>query len=97
MSCPLRDFYTKALHAHENKTLSHRIVTSNARERLLAPSATYDYIINHLQCTRGLVNIGDVSERLKKVAEWDRQGLVFERETVDAIEKSIESGSDELL
>ena len=92
------DFYTQVLHAHENKTPSHRIVTSDSGERLLAAGATWDYIIKHPLYARGLVDVGDVSDRLKKVAKCDGQGPVFEeREIIDAIEKSVASGSDELL
>jgi AP-1-like factor len=91
------DFYTDVLHAHDNKTPSHRIVTSYNGERLLAAGATWDYIMKHRLYIRGLVDIEDVSERLKKVAKSDGQGPVFEeREIVDAIEKSLASGSDEL-
>lgn len=92
------DFYTEVLHAHENKTPSHRIVTSESGERLFAAGATWDYIIKHPLYVRGLVDVGDVSDRLKKVAKCDGQGPVFEeREIIDAIEKSVASGSDELL
>jgi AP-1-like factor len=92
------DFYTEVLHAHENKVPSHRIVTSENGDRLLAAGATWDYIIKHPLYARGLVDVGDVSDRLKKVAKCDGQGPVFEeREIIDAIEKSVASGSDELL
>jgi AP-1-like factor len=92
------DFYTEVLHAHENKTPSHRIVTSESGERLFAAGATWDYIIKHPLYARGLVDVGDVSDRLKKVAICDGQGPVFEeREIIEAIEKSVASGSDELL
>lgn len=92
------DFYTEVLHAHENKTPSHRIVTSDTGERLLAAGATWDYIIKHPLYLKGMVDVGDVSERLKKVAKCDGQGPVFEeREIITAIENSIASGNDELL
>jgi hypothetical protein len=92
------DFYTEVLHAHENKTPSHRIVTSESGERLLAAGATWDYIIKHPLYLRGMVDVGDVSDRLKQVAKCDGQGPVFEeREIINAIEKSVASGSDELL
>jgi AP-1-like factor len=92
------DFYTEVLHAHENKIPSHRIVTSENGQRLLAAGATWDYIIKHPLYARGLVDVGDVSERLKKVAKCDGQGPVFEEmEIVSAIESSVASGSDELL
>lgn len=92
------DFYTEVLRAHENKTPSHRIVTSDTGERLMAAGATWDYIIKHPLYIRGLVDVGNVSDRLKKVAKCDGQGPVFEeRDIIDAIEKSVASGSDELL
>ncbi|ESZ94506.1 hypothetical protein SBOR_5107 [Sclerotinia borealis F-4128] len=92
------DFYTEVLYAHDNKVPSHRIVTSDGGERLFAAGATWDYIIEHPLYKRGLVDIGDVSERLKRVAKCDGQGPVFEeRAILDAIEKSVASGNDELL
>ncbi|KAG4033192.1 hypothetical protein MFRU_005g02050 [Monilinia fructicola] len=92
------DFYTEVLYAHENKVPSHRIVTSDNGERLLAAGATWDYIVNHPLYKQGLVDVGIVSERLKTVAKCDGQGPVFEeRAIIDAIEQSVASGSDELL
>lgn len=73
-------------------------MTSDTGERLLAPGATWDYIIKHPLYGRGLVDVGDVSKRLKHVAKCDGIGPIFEeREIADAIEKSVEAGSDELL
>jgi AP-1-like factor len=92
------DFYTEVLQAHDNKVPSHRIVTSERGDRLFAAGATWDYIIKHPLYVRGLVDIGDFTERIKKVAKCDGQGPVFaERDIIDAIEKSVASGSDELL
>jgi len=93
------DFYSEVLYAHDNKTPSHRITTSEETgERLLAAGATWDYIIAHPSYERGLVDVGDVSERLKKVAKCDGQGPVFEeKDIVHAIEMSVASGNDELL
>ena len=86
------------LQAHENKVPSHRIVTSETGERLLAAGAAWDYIIKHPLYARGLVDVGHVSDRLKKVAKCDGQGPVFEeRAIIEAIEKSVASGNDELL
>jgi len=73
-------------------------VTSDNGKRLLAAGATFDYIIKHPLYVRGLVDVRDVTERLKKFAECDGQGPVFEEsKIVDAIEKSVASRSDELL
>jgi AP-1-like factor len=86
------------LSAYENKSPSQRIVTSMSGERFLAAGAAWDYIIKHPLYVRGLVDVGDVSERLKRVAKCDGQGTIFEEsEILDAIEKSIASGSDEFL
>lgn len=86
------------LYAHENKHPSHRVVMSESGEKLLAAGATWDYIIKHPLYKRGLVDIGDVSDRLKRSAKCDGQGPVFEEaEIISAIEKSVASGNDELL
>lgn len=91
-------FYSDVLQNHANKTPSHRIVTSDDGERLLAAGATWDLIINHELFKRGLVDIGDVSARLKSQAKCDGQGPVFEeRAILEAIEQSVASGTDELL
>lgn len=93
------DFYTEVLHGHENKTPSHRITTSEETgEKLFAAGATWDYIIGHPLYQKGMVDVGDVSERLKGAARCDGQGPVFEeRDIVEAIEKSVASGNDSLL
>ncbi|KAI9799329.1 MAG: hypothetical protein M1825_004822 [Sarcosagium campestre] len=93
------DFYSSVLKSHDNKTPSHRIVVSEATgERLLAAGAAWDVIQEHDLVKRGLVDIGDVCERLKKVAKCDGQGPVFEeRDITQAIEASAASGSDELI
>ncbi|KAK3941909.1 fluconazole resistance protein 3 [Diplogelasinospora grovesii] len=92
------NFYSDVLQGHANKTPSHRVVTSDDGERLLAAGATWDFIINHDLYKQGLVNIGDVSARLKHLAKCDGQGPVFEeRAIIAAIEQSRASGSDELL
>lgn len=92
------DFYSTVLQNHANKTPSHRIVTSEEGERLLAAGATWDMIINHESFKAGLVDVGDVSERLKNCARCDGQGPVFsERVILAAIEQSVACGSDDLL
>jgi AP-1-like transcription factor len=99
---PLRfkptDFYSNVLQNHTNKSPSHRIVTSDDGERLLAAGATWDFIISHELFKKGLVDIADVSERLKNCARCDGQGPVFsERSITNAIEQSVASGTDDLL
>lgn len=92
------DFYTEVLHGHENKTPSHRITTSEEGQKLFAAGATWDYIIGHPLYQKGMVDVGDVSDRLKGAARCDGQGPVFEeRDIVEAIEKSVASGNDSLL
>jgi AP-1-like transcription factor len=93
-----KDFYTEVLRAHEKKAPSHRIVTTDSGERLLAAGAVWSYIIQHPLYTRGLVDIGDVAERLKLVARCDGEGPVFEeRDIMLAIERSVPAGSGELI
>lgn len=92
------DFYSNVLALHPNKTPSHRIVTSEDGGRLYAAGATWDFIIGHELYKKGLVDIADISNRLKHQAKCDGQGPVFEeRAIVEAIQESIASGSDELL
>ncbi|KAI9842945.1 MAG: hypothetical protein M1837_006682 [Sclerophora amabilis] len=93
------DFYTHVLQPHDNKTVSHRItVSENTGERLLAAGATWDMIQEHPLFKKGLVDVGDVCERLKGIAKCDGQGPVFEeRDIREAIEASAASGSDELI
>lgn len=98
MSYNPSEFYSSVLQLHANKTPSHRIVTSDSGERLLAAGATWDLIIGHKLFKDGLVDICTVSERLKTQAKCDGQGPVFEeRAILDAIEQSVASGSDELI
>jgi AP-1-like factor len=93
-----RSFYTSLLKDHRNKTPSHRIVTSDDGERLLAAGAAWEFLIDHPLFKRGLVDVEDVSDRLKNNAKCDGQGPVFsERAILEAIENSVASGSDELL
>ncbi|KJZ69604.1 hypothetical protein HIM_10992 [Hirsutella minnesotensis 3608] len=92
------DFYSNVLQNYQNKFPSHRVITSDDGERLLAAGATWDFIISHDLYKRGLVDVGDVSERLKNVASSDGQGPVFSESTIiQAIEQSVASGSDDLL
>ncbi|KPM40442.1 hypothetical protein AK830_g6087 [Neonectria ditissima] len=92
------DFYSNVLQNHTNKTPSHRIVTADDGERLMAAGAAWDFIISHDLFKKGLVDVGDVSERLKHLARCDGQGPVFsERSILAAIEQSVASGTDDLL
>lgn len=75
-----------------------RPVASDGGERLLAVGAAWDLIISHHLYSRGLVDVGDVSERLRSVARCDGLEPVFpESAILHAIEQSVASGSDDLL
>ena len=66
--------------------------------RLLAAGAAWDYIIAHPLFLRGMVDIGDISDRLKTQARCDGQGPVFsESDIIKALEESAAGGNDELL
>jgi AP-1-like factor len=92
------EFYSNVLEKHPNKFPSHRIVTSDDGERLLAAGATWDYIVSHDLFKRGLVNVADVSEGLKDKARCDGRGPVFsERDIISAIDQSVANGSDDLI
>jgi AP-1-like transcription factor len=94
-----KDFMTEVLDGHPNRGAAHRItIDPDTGGKLLAVAATWDFIINHPLFKKGLVDMASVSERLKTKAKCDGQGPVFEERVVlDAIEKSVASGSDELM
>ena len=78
----------------------HRVVVSeDTGEALLPAGATWDYIQKHELFRNGLVDVGDVCERLKKLARCDGRGPVFEEGDVRrAIALSaIAGGRDELI
>ncbi|KAH7302915.1 basic-leucine zipper transcription factor-like protein [Stachybotrys elegans] len=92
------DFCSNVLQGHSNKHPSQRIATSDSGERLLAAGAAWDYIISHNLFKRGLVHVGDASDRLKNCARCDGQGPVFsENATLAAMQQSIASGTGDLL
>ncbi|KAH6607372.1 hypothetical protein Trco_003685 [Trichoderma cornu-damae] len=92
------EFYTNLLQGHNNKHPSHRIVTSDDGHRLLAAGAAWDFILAHPLYRRGLVDVSQVAEHMKRMARCDGQGPVFsEGDINNAIEQSIASGSDDLL
>ncbi|KAH6630215.1 hypothetical protein B0J18DRAFT_93300 [Chaetomium sp. MPI-SDFR-AT-0129] len=92
------DFYSNVLQGHANKSPSHRIVTSEKGERLLAAGAAWGVIVNHELFKRGLVDVSVVSERLRPQAKCDGQGPVFEEGAIlQAIEESVGENSDELI
>lgn len=83
----------------KNGNLPHRVVISDKTgERLLNARATWDMIQDHPLFQKGLVDIGDVCNRLKGFEKCDGQGPVFEEGLVKkAIEESVGCGNDELI
>ena len=92
-------FYANLLQPHANKTPSHRITHSpTTGERLLGAGATWDMIVQDPLFSQGLVDVGDVCERIKVTARCDGQGPVFEESAIrEAIRQSAASGKDELI
>lgn len=76
----------------------HRItVCQITGEKLLDAGATWDLIQSHELFKRGQIDIGDVTERLKGMAQCDGQGPAFKEGQVrKAIEESI-AERDELI
>ncbi|KAF3768508.1 basic-leucine zipper transcription factor nucleus DNA binding regulation of transcription, DNA-dependent [Cryphonectria parasitica EP155] len=92
------DFYTRLLANHPGKRPSHRIRTTSDGVRLYGAGATWEYIIGHELYKQGLVDVGDISNRLRYKAVCDGQGPAFDEKTInDAIEQSVGSGSDRLI
>lgn len=96
---PPAKFISPLFAEHPNHGPIHRISTSpGTGERLLGAGAAWDLIICHPLYEQGLVDIGDISDRLKSLARCDGQGPVFEEGIIlDAIQQSAGSGRDELL
>ncbi|KAH7136399.1 hypothetical protein EDB81DRAFT_78591 [Dactylonectria macrodidyma] len=92
------DFYANMPQDGSSRSFSHRVLTAKNGDRLLAAGATWDLIIGHRLVKKGLVNIGDVSERLVHHTYCDGHGPVYsERSIIAAIEESIISKTDNLL
>ena len=79
--------------------ISHRIeISATTGERLLATGAAWDFIQHHELYRRGLVDIADVSEKLKEKVVCDGAGPTFsERDIIQAIEDSVGAAGDELI
>ncbi|BDD59971.1 hypothetical protein MAP00_005138 [Monascus purpureus] len=77
----------------------HRVTFDETTgEKLLSAAATWDLIQSHELFKRGLVDIGDISERLKGLAQCNGQGPAFKESQVrQAIQASVAGGSDELI
>ena len=79
--------------------ISNRIHRSpDTGEKLLAAGATWDMIQGHELYRKGMVDVADVSARLKGKSVCDGTGPAFrEGEVRRAIEESVAGGSDELI
>lgn len=79
--------------------ISHRIeISATTGERLLATGAAWDFIQHHELYRRGLVDIADVSEKLKEKVMCDGAGPTFsERDIIQSIEDSVGAAGDELI
>lgn len=77
----------------------HRVtVCPVSGEKLLDARATWDLIQGHELFKHGQVDIGDVTERLKGLAQCDGQGPAFKEGQIRrAIEESAAVGRDELI
>ena len=75
------------------------VVSEDTGEALLPAGATWDYIQKHELFRNGLVDVGDVCERLKLVARCDGRGPVFEEGDVRRAiaESAVAGGRDELI
>ena len=65
---------------------------------LLPAAATWDLILSHPLFKQGLIDIGDVCERLRGMAKCDGQGPAFdESDVIRVVEGSRRGGGDELI
>jgi len=70
----------------------------NYESNMLSASATWDLLQSHPLYLQGAVDIGEVCERLKKMAKCEGTGPMFEEEEVRrVIEEVGRSGNDELI
>ena len=78
---------------------AHRVsICPLTGQRLLSAGATWDYIQAHQLFKDGLVDIADVTERLKGTSACDGTGPAFKEELVKrAVEESAALGRDELI
>lgn len=90
------DLSSKYAHFGTLKTLT---VDDETGEPMMGSGATWDYIQAHELFRKGLVDVGDVCERLKKMARCDGQGPIFlESDIRQAIaESAVAGGRDELI
>lgn len=92
------DFYTNLVPKGEPAPTHRVTVCEKTGERLLDAGATWDLIQGHELYKQGLVDIGDVSNRLKGMAQCNGQGPAFrEGQVLQAIEASAAACRDELI
>lgn len=91
--------FNSAFSDHGDGPVSHRIqISAQTGERLLATGAAWELIQSHELYRRGLVDIGEVSDRLKDKVLCDGSGPTFaESEVIKAIEDSVGAAGDELI
>lgn len=82
-----------------NEPVSHRIgVSSSTGERLLATGAAWDLIQGHELYRQGMVDLGEVIDRLREKAICDGVGPAFaETDVLQAIQESVGVSGDELI
>ena len=79
--------------------VSHRIaISATTGERLLATGAAWELIQGHELYRKGLVDLGEVADRLREKVLCDGAGPTFaESEVLKAIEDSVGAAGDELI
>lgn len=91
---------SNGIYPQKHDLSQHQIIVSkDTGEALLPAGATWDYIQKSELFRNGLVDVGDVCERLKSLARCDGRGPVFEEGDVRrAIAQSaVAGGRDELI
>ena len=95
--------FNAAFSGHGNSSpeepVSHHIeISATTGERLLATGAAWDFIQHHELYRSGLVDIADVSEKLKEKVVCNGTGPTFsERDVIQAIEDCVGAAGDELI
>lgn len=73
-------------------------VKASNQNTLLPAAATWDLILSHPLFKQGLIDIGDVCERLRGLAKCDGQGPAFEEaDVIRVVEGARRGGGDELI
>ena len=83
----------------DQNPISHRIqISATTGERLLSTGAAWELIQAHEMYRKGVVDIGEVCDRLKEKVMCDGSGPTFaEGEVIKAIEESVGAAGDELI